>query len=329
MAAKKKQLIRFATDDGGYVFVDPETNKVVSVQKGNRRSLPADTAWAKDAGFAARQDEPGAPQLVGPSGRPLSTSKSNNRGNTIVFDPSLHVPSPLVDGTYTSEELILQTGRNGGEDAEDLCITLGREYVNEEAPFQGSLNGHNVTYHTALLEWGLGNATFEAEVDWDRGKTIVLCASYVQVIARSSVFLPNVAFNPNLPPIEALSAGLGYGRGSGSSFGLKLTKQLFNAVGGLAALPAGASSEFLEIPPFATHFGLVLASQNVASDTADALIVISNNANDEVVFRYSNISNTGGQGATYPIPSIRNRLVVSNTSADDWDRAYVIFGLAL
>jgi hypothetical protein len=348
--ASDKKLIRFATRDGGWVFVDPETDKVVRVVKGKRRSLPANTDWAHDTGMAARYGEAAGaaagldflqsrnePLLVTPEGRPLNGSPSNNRGNTIIQNPSDWVPLPLVVGEFPrAPQLIMQTQRNKSEGSEDICVTLGTAYVNEEAPFLNTSVGVNVLRHTALLEWGLGNASFQVEIDWDRGKTVTLCANYVQVVAKTTAVI-SLAAAGALPPIEALSAGVGYGRGGGSRQGLKLTSIALNGtVGpnlGTPRINASESTKWVDIPLFATHFGLAIGAVDQVLPITDALIQVSSNdagfARDEVNYFYQTNQSTGNQGPLFPIPNPLKRINVINRSLNDWTRCNIIFYLAL
>lgn len=232
---KNKALLRFATTDGGYLHVDPVSDKVVSITPGNRRALPPNTDWASDGGRAASQ-QPSASTDPNAS-RPLYQAPLNNRGNSEVFDPN---DLALNDVKLVN---VIQSPRGGGEDAEALTVTFGREVVNQVEANEEP-DGSDIRY-TALLEWGIGNTTFNAEIDWEQGKIITLPASFVSVTLKAEVKY----VGPDGAPIEKFAASFAYGSAGGvRANGAKLTR----------AFTSPTSDDMdLVVPPFATHVGFM------------------------------------------------------------------------
>lgn len=297
------------------MLVDPQTRMVVgSVPTEALRRVKAirqgaypggsiepadepDLSWATESEMPARH--PGGEDAPGQALRPLSGAPANNRGNTVFFNPTDFDVS--IAAEYEQVQLVVETPRGAADEAEDILVTLGREWVNAEAPFVATPLHRNVTYHTAIVEWGVGNANFRAEIDWQRGCTFAVCASYVRVSVRSRLVITNPGWP--VPPSEALAAGIGYGRTDND---IKFT-QFVN----LDAAGAGATAE-LETPRFATAFG-VTATTNLP--LVDVLLLVGNNLNDEMGFRYQGTTNAEVQGPNmFPVPASANRLTITNQS---------------
>jgi hypothetical protein len=293
--ASEKKLIRFATRDGGWVFVDPETDKVVRVVKGKRRELPANTDWSHDLGRAAREDA----AIVVPTARPLAGSRQNNRGNTVIIDPDAIHAAPYVAGEeHTKIFQIVDSIRNGGEDAEDILVTLGRQYVNEVAPFIDTATSRYVLDHKAVVEWGNGNAVYQLECDFERGSTFGVCASYVEV--KDKVIFRTPVLGPGKPPLEQVSVSIGYGRTTRNK--LKLTQRV--------EFVGGAVTVALEPPPFATELEILYARDPgdlVPPVLPTAVIVtFSNNVPDEIANTYDIVTHP-----VLTIPATYNRVQVT------------------
>ena len=206
---------------------------------------PKDPFYGSPSPFAGRAQQPGDVEKTA-SRRPLEGAPLNSRGDTLVL-------ATPVRGTVTAP-IVVESPKNGGEDAEILSVTLGLEY-------QGKPDGYNPQVRGTLtcnLRWGIGGASFAADLDWMQGQSFSLLASYVRVGATYLAAF-NGEFAP-LPPPLILSAGLGYG----------LVGQQFNTKRLTVAIPqlnyndaynvqGGTGGATLLVPRFATSLKVLHA----------------------------------------------------------------------
>ena len=322
MASNKKQLIRFATRDNGWVFVDPETYKVVRVVKGKDRQLPADTDWAHDHGSLGLEREDGEkPPFPITTYRPLAGARQNNRGQSVLL--SINGDSP----SFQTIQSVVESPRSSGEDAESILVTLGMQYESEAF---GGLNLPDPTVPqrtiegTAILDWGVGGVAFSAEVDWQQGTIFTLPASSLNVGLR--VFTAGgVGFaDTNVRFLASLSYGSSYGTVSNAR------KTTFHS--SLDVAPPNNTHVFV-IPKWATSF--TINGQKLPGGGVESLdlFLLRNPAAGPLGalahYRYDNITNVGRQDSgTYPIPNSARFLRVNNLSTDSWAIITVMFNLA-
>ena len=306
-------LIRFARRDGGYDYVDARTKKLVRRDPGQRRELPPDESWAKDAGRAAKET-PEAEAVA--TMRPLAGARLNNRGNAQLFE---------IGGNASLEEQLIttfvETPKSAGDDGELISVTLGMQYQQEVDDIYSAVAGppDSLTSYfnpVAVLEWGLGGATFQAEVDWSVGNRFALCASYVRVGLR----IPSVSLTAD-PFNVIFSASLGYGQEPKKA---RLTRDTQLDMSQLIAV-AGAS-DYVAIPPFAESF--VLAPRTLTTSAAFQPFRI--HLSDGTVYEQTLLTNAGRlDQETFPIPNGARTLYVTNIGAANAKAPRVIFSLAL
>lgn len=165
------------------------------------------------------QGEPPPPATY----RPLAGAQQNNRGGTVIVQ--------TTNGFGTSP-LIVETPKRNGDDAELVTVTLGMTFP-ESRP---AAPGIPLTA-VCKLQWGVGGAIFNAELDWLEGLAFSVAASAVRIGADVTVGIQTAAVQ--------LSAALAYG-------GMPLLSSSKRRT--VAVSAAAASSQFIRIPPFATSF---------------------------------------------------------------------------
>lgn len=238
--------------------------------------------------------------------RPLAGLPSNKHGGAAVIDTCVEtsgLPYVLVDA------------RSQGEDAEQIQVCMGFE-TQGELP-TSVLADINIAA-TALLEWGIGGASFKAQCDWIQGNIIALPANFLRV----SVIPPaNIQVAPpgTIPPF-VYSAGLayGYGRRHCNTARLTTTSQ---------TLAPAATSSRITIPPFAVSYSVV------ARGTTEVPLTIfqvapSTVSSPRVTHQYTGVDNgKNQQDYMFPIVNGARYLSVTNDSAVQV-KFQVIFGLA-
>lgn len=241
--------------------------------------------------------------------RPLAGAPENNRGGSVIIDPS----DPTIAGNpIPTQRLVVESPRANGDDAEAIAVTLGRAIVNESQ----SASGGDGRFVKAVLEWGVGGASFRALVDWGRGGVIVVPASFMRVSVRYVVQLPPFFGDP---PIEAFSASLAYGyAGRGKANAAKFTEKV--------DVPPAAGTVDITIPDFATHVGILgILPVDLTFFGAD----IATTANS-ILVQYTGVTNASEHGEdTFPIPEFADRLRLTNNDPVTTARIAVIFGLSL
>lgn len=180
--------------------------------------------------------------------RPLAGAQENNRGRAIKI---------VVAGTNAATasqfpQVVVETPKNGGSDAESLVVTLGWTFA-DRTPDDAVSNATTVKA-TADLLWGAGGAIFSAQIDWMQGTMLTLPASYARV-SLSNVTLdgtpgPDVSVNFNA------SYAYGYAGGARYATGARLTVPV------AATLALAANTPDIAIPTFATAMNLVASPPN-------------------------------------------------------------------
>ncbi len=306
---RPEKLIRFATDDGGYIFVDPDTKKVVSVQQGRRRGLPPNTEWAKDAGRGFDRSV-----AIPPNVRPMQGAPDNSRGNSVIVSPDT-AAAGLVNRGTARVSTIVQTPRDGGADAEMLTITLGLQWAGLA---DGQVPDNIWCQIQAVIEWGVGGAAFRANVDWNNGAVLAIPASFVNVGAIYSA----LAFNAATPPDVILSASIAYGEPS-----KKTESRLTQIIDEIITTSGGATPSYLvQVPPFARAFNFFTG--NMASPTAvnarfecwSSTSGLATNGFKLAEYNYNNMGNAADQqSACFIIPNGTRSIRIVNDGVTDID----------
>jgi len=237
--------------------------------------------------------------------RPLAGLPSNKHGGGIVIDTTdelvVGIPQVVVDA------------RSQGEDAEQIQVCLGFETQGEL--FNAGFSDVNIASQ-ALLEWGIGGASFKAKCDWLQGTILSLPANFLRV---SAIPPSNTLAGPTPVPPFVYSVGLAYGYGKRHCNTARLTEAQ-------VSLGIGATSAQFLIPKFAVSYQIVVR----------AAIEVPLNINQvgpsglppNVTHQYSNINNSGGQqDYMFPIVSGARKLFVENISGVAV-KFHVIWGLA-
>jgi hypothetical protein len=220
---------------------------------------------------------------------------------------------------------IVEAGRgNMAGHPEALTITLGQAlagFADESGEALASAN--QITSVKALVSWGTGGASFDAQVDWMHGTTLSIVASWVRVSAT----YPLSGDSDNPSPDVSLTAGVGYGD-IGESEGARFTQSI-------GTLGVGAASPYFPIPAFATDFILLSSSAAAPAGflTEPAQIQISSSTDAAPTFTnaflYTGGSNADGQEPrTFPIFSGARFLRVRNSGANT-AKYTVVYNLTL
>lgn len=346
--AVRRALLR----DGRIVWLD-EQNRIVKVESANPGYSPARSILgqggagrreadimsrlpdAELAGMqgpgvvplgqaAARGARPGdpSPNEDGYVSRPLFGSPPQNRGNgrIEILDATLGFTPQLFE--------VFETLRNK-DDAEDLIVTLGLDISKVDPSDPLDLLPFNMT---AQMEWGIGGASFSADVDWYNGVTFPINASWVRIKCRvGDTFAPLGAF---ATARVLLQAAVGYG--APRSY-LTPTRTVQ-----LGQILAGATTTAQDLPKFATSFCIM--SQGVAAPLATAVPpnlrvqLIGGGGNfagsqvDNTIFDWTDRTNTSRQSPMFPIPGNARRFTLTNlggAGADTQNNTKVVFNLSL
>jgi hypothetical protein len=190
---------------------------------------------------------------AGATFRPLAGAQINNRGNvqTVTLQTATGGPEQLIQS-------IVETAKSGGQDAESLIIQLGLDFAPQ---LLTDVNYQEVPVDvTALIEWGVGNAFFSSEVDWNQGIGFSIAASFLRVSARVGP-IPVPGLPPGPPNVDiVLRASLGYG--TAASLGVSsLPRRTLDLVprptGYQGILPAATASSIFPIPPWSMGMTLI------------------------------------------------------------------------
>lgn len=234
--------------------------------------------------------------------RPLNGAAQNNRGLTQV----VNLPA-AASLTTTSDVSIVETPKNGGDDAENLIVVCGAQVAK-------ALSGANAGYKViGILSFGIGGASFSAEFDWLQGVSFAVAASFMRVAARVTYLSP--AGDGQI----ALSAGLAYGPSPGGNFSpLRKTVE----VGTLAPLSPSTAQA---IPSFAS--AVTLTTEGVAAPNLRLRFLSGARvATYDMTSRANTATQADGQ---FAIPGWAETFTVENLAGANVDNVNAIFSLSL
>jgi hypothetical protein len=274
---------------------------------------------AVPGGEAAARIRPPSPEPAIPTYRPLAGAMQNNRG----WSRALQLTLGLADPPERIVESVVAAPRSSGDDAEAIIVTLGLQYEREEqATFVSPdiLANQREIVSTALLQWGVGGASFTAEVDWQQGTMFVLPASFANVGLR--VFSPpggDVAV-PGLTLTYAASLAYGYAGVQGLGSGARKT------VRQNSGLAVGASFT-VAIPRWATAFTFFGSLPDGDVPNVGLRVHTNPTVGPIASYRYTDLSNEANQEAAFPIPNGGRFLVVANLGPE-WNAIGILYHLA-
>lgn len=244
-----------------------------------------------------------------PTYRPLAGAQQNNRGGVqiVQIDANLGQPAMAIPS-------IVETPKSGGDDGEMVTVQLGIEYSSEFPEVTIDL--------AAVVEWGLGGASFSAEVDWGNGTCFSLSSSYIRISARLGAV---EAAGDTTPSQITLKAALSYG--TPNSLGISSSARRTVSLG--AALAAGAFTGTYEVPLWAA--GATLLDN---SDQNPAYTVyfrqVPNLADKGVVFKMTGRSNAySNMEGQFPVPAGARYFYVRNELLVPSEYPQMIFNLSL
>lgn len=250
-----------------------------------------------------------------PTFRPLAGASQNNRGGSVIIDPAEAVFGSDPNLSDPIVRRVVETPLTTGDDAEVIAVTMGRSIVNQQlGPFG---DGNQVR---ARLEWGVGGASFSAEVDWGRGGVIVLPASFARVSVDYRLQGPPFF---GLPPIEAFAASLSYGfAGRAKSNAAKFTSKITVDPAGFVDVP---------VPNFATHVGIIGNTPGAATDVFLQFYGATTPTTGNSVFGgYAVSTNAAYHGEdVFVLPEFTKTIRVGNNNAVNAARLAVVFSLSL
>jgi len=246
--------------------------------------------------------------------KPLTGAPANSRGQTILvtLDPS------VVDGSVAQKLAVVEVPKQCGEDAEVIVVTLGME-LPPNLVFSAN-NYNNLDYQVnCLVEWGIGSVSYSAEIDWRKGMTFALTASWLRV----SALIPSVPFFFGLAPIQIrLMATFAYGNFV-SNRPICKTEVLGDAIGSDSIAAGGLSL---------TQFPLVWAQSLTIMDgnaePPDYLVQFFNNIVNPAIFRGRVTTRpTWDTDLWVPIPKDARGYVVTNNRGVAATSVRVIYNL--
>ena len=263
--------------------------------------------------------------------RPLSGAQQNNRGNS--RQVTLHTQG---GGPIQTVPSVVETSKSAGDDAEVITIQLGMDIPSQFQDLTSDYSGVLIDV-TAIVEWGVGNAFFSAEVDWNQGTSFAVCASFCRVSARVAAIVDASA--PNLDIV--LRASLAYGNAStlNNSSPARRTVRIGNVDDPLSpdqtTIPAGGFSAAIPIPVWAMGFTLndAWAGDSFATVVEpDYTIFLFNEAGGNPVASYSleTRSNEGLQTeGQFPVPGSARFIQVKNNLGLVVHNPKLIFNLGM
>lgn len=234
--------------------------------------------------------------------RPLNGAAQNNRGGTAVVE----LPATAVAET-TQSFSIVESPKNGGDDAENIIVVCGTTVLQELA---GADSGFKVE---GILTFGIGGASFQAEFDWLQGVSFGVAASFVRVAARVTYLSPEAEGK------LAIAAALAYGPSPGGNFS-----------------PLRKTVELGSIAP-----GVVSDPQPIPAFTSGATIITEGNYPPGVRLRFQSGSrvasfdmtsraNTSGQSdSQFAVPGWAETFTVENIGVATLNNVNAVFSLAL
>jgi hypothetical protein len=272
----------------------------------------------KPSGLTRLEGHPDIPSV--PTSRPLAGAQQNNRGGTRVV--TVDTLNGVLDGPLTIPSIV-ETPRNGGDDAETIGIHLGIDFP---APLKDPTDPASAIFFqvVATIEWGTGGAIFSADVDWSAGISFSVNASWVRVSAR----IPFVGIF-GLPPIDiTLKAALSYGKSVNVCVSSPL--RLVVPVGFISLLDLPTTTGFIPIPTWAVGCTLVDPSSDGLGAAPDFTIFYYDSTNTlSAVYEVTDRSNLANQvEGQFPVPSGTRYLKIRNNISSFVWNAKLIFNLA-
>jgi len=256
--------------------------------------------------------------------RPLAGSQVNNRGNVQVVTLATNLGGPTQKVAS-----IVETPKDCGNDAEVITVQLGIELPSTMTDPTSDWGGVDLDV-TALVTWGVGNAFYTAEVDWQQGTVFAVCASFVRVSARVGP-IAAIAF----PDIQiVLRASLAYGNANSISVSseARRTVRLEDVAGPFAGgLGPGAASLLFPIPLWALGFTILDAGLLAGGVAIPDYDVILNDGNSRVaVYTVKSRSNIATQvEGQFPIPAKARYIQVVNNLGLAVAKPTALFNLGL
>ncbi len=229
--------------------------------------------------------------------RSLSGLDENNRGATV----ELTLPG-------APRQTVVEA-RSRNEEAELIAVTLG--YAADNVPTDAS------TENQALVEWGIGGASFQATVDWLHGTVLCVHGSYLRVTVLAA---PNAGIAA--PFRQSFSAAVAYGLSGQHENRARLTVPL-------ADLANAATSADVPVPRFAVGVGRMGVAPG---GTGVARLQVGSTAPLDVVATYNVASNTNAaeQGSRmFPIGAGARVVRITNGTGALLTRPRLVFDLAL
>lgn len=232
--------------------------------------------------------------------RPLYEGEPNNRGAAIFSRVGVDAANRV--------RTVVESPRNAGDNAEAILVTLGSLDVPD-----GQLT--TPVEMVAVLDWGVGGASFSAEVDWSQGSVFSLPASFARVSAR-------LERSTGTPVLIEVAASLAYGPARG---GFTAPARRTIAVDDLAPT---VTSDAFAIPAWARSFvvlGNTTSAPNLRAHVSDA-----DPATWTVLSDFTSRANTASQHAgAVDIPNGARVMKLQNLSASETASSLrVVFTLA-
>jgi hypothetical protein len=257
-----------------------------------------------------------------PTHRPLAGAQQNNRGGTriVVLDTFNGQPAQDISS-------IVETPRNGGDDAEVIGIHLG---IDMPAELTDPTSGQAIVNFevVGIIQWGTGGAIFSAEVDWGVGTSFSVNASWVRVSARISA----VADFAQPATQITLKAALSYGKSVNVNTSSPLRRSIL--VGGPTSdfyLAPGETSNTYLIPDWAVGFTLLDVADGIGGYAAPnyAISLYQGVGTLSIIYTMVDRTNNANQvEGQYPIPSGTRFITVTNNLLTDAARPKLVFNLA-
>lgn len=281
----------------------------MSSQIFNQRDLAEMAAFFEEVRHARLQNLTGGPRnamtgLPAAKGvRPLDGIPPNNRGASIV----------LSEG-QTNRSILEVRPISDDVPAEMLTVSVGAQPVNTSfAP--GQFNPSNDAQIQGNLQWGIGQASFQAFFDFYRGTSISFPASFFSLSAN---YLPG-----GMSPPFQVSAGVGYGSYSNRSAPVRFTQQL--------SVIGAPGSITVQIPPFAVAFTVQTEVGTPPAAPVELIINVTDAVASEIsTFLYNNPSNIANHTEQqFPIFNGAERIIITNNLLSSAGRCRIIYTLAL
>lgn len=253
-----------------------------------------------------------------PTFRPLAGAQQNNRGGARVIDVDTITGTPLQEIPS-----IVETPRDAGQDAESITVSLGLIFVDQDIDITSAIDNTALSI-LARVQWGVGGASYSADIDWNQGTIFTLPASFVSVGARIAA-IPIHALFPGLGRFT-IAASLAYNY-TGSSRVASPVRRTIN----LGTIAAGGGSTMQRVPRWANSCTVIDPGTN-APTLRIGFFDQAFGGVGSVIARYDIVSrqNLANQNeCQFPIPDQARFFSVANTGLADMDNVRVVFNLAI